>query len=446
MARPGVGEWAILGYDHDPTPGDPDTVAEIGQDLRDLADLIRQQAAEIDALRSVDTWKSKAADAFRDKAHGAVTDLRKAFERYDVAAEVLGVSTNSTGYATELFRAQSMADKALRDAQDAQAEHQNLQQQHDRLPADTAATDPHVVSLNRQLQTAQDTISRCRSQVEAAVHMQEVSAERARGAIHHAINHDGFHDTWRDKFKAEVGSVASTMWDGTKTVATDIADSTLSVGNAMLHDPGADASLLGGLLLTAAGGAGEGVGLALDATGVGALAGGPVALGAGWLVAVGGTFALGGASKLGWDAAHSDHVMLSKDSSGGTGGEPKELSNRVRPPRIGDRGYVVHNPNDPSDTITDFDDIRPDGRLWEEKRCTGEDPRMNIPAWISENVDKKLDSYKRARQYAEGFENAQFGLDFTRPGATPQFKEAVEQAVADWEKKNGVDVEVSWAS
>jgi hypothetical protein len=130
---------------------------------------------------------------------------------------------------------------------------------------------------------------------------------------------------------------------------------------------------------------------------------------------------------------------------GGSGGGGDELSNRVRPPQPGDREYVVHNPNDPSDTVTDFDLVGDDGRLWEEKTATGQDPRIDINKWVAKNVTKKLDSYLRGRPYAPGYENAPFGIDFTDPGATPAFKAAVEQAVRDWETQNGVDVEVRWA-
>lgn len=62
------------------------------------------------------------------------------------------------------------------------------------------------------------------------------------------------------------------------------------------------------------------------------------------------------------------------------------------------------------------------------------------------NVNGKLDSYVRARQYMPGYENAPLGLDFTQPGATPAFKQAVEQAVEQWKSANpGVDVTVRWA-
>ncbi|MFB7761754.1 hypothetical protein [Streptomyces xiamenensis] len=45
------------------------------------------------------------------------------------------------------------------------------------------------------------------------------------------------------------------------------------------------------------------------------------------------------------------------------------MSNRERPPREGDTDYIVDDPNNWSDTITDIDRIE-DGTLWEEKTAT----------------------------------------------------------------------------
>ena len=119
------------------------------------------------------------------------------------------------------------------------------------------------------------------------------------------------------------------------------------------------------------------------------------------------------------DAAGPDRVSImnaqSGDGAGGTGsgGLP---SNRIRPPEEGDTNYVVDNPNDLSETITDIDRIQ-DGTLWEEKTATGQDPRINIQSWVQKNVTGKLDSYVRARQYMPGYERAPLGLDFTQPGS-----------------------------
>lgn len=72
---------------------------------------------------------------------------------------------------------------------------------------------------------------------------------------------------------------------------------------------------------------------------------------------------------------------------------------------------------------------------------------MDTQKWVQKNVVGKLNSYVRARQYLPGYENAPLGLDFTEPGATPEFRAAVEQSVAEWKSSNpGVDVTVRWAS
>ncbi len=111
----------------------------------------------------------------------------------------------------------------------------------------------------------------------------------------------------------------------------------------------------------------------------------------------------------------------------------------------GDTNYVVDNPDDLSDTVTDIDRVE-GGTLWEEKTATGQNPNMDTPSWVQKNVVGKLNSYTRARQYLTGYENAPLGLDFTQPGATPEFKAAVEQAVEEWKAANpGVPVTVRWA-
>lgn len=62
------------------------------------------------------------------------------------------------------------------------------------------------------------------------------------------------------------------------------------------------------------------------------------------------------------------------------------------------------------------------------------------------HVFKKLDSYVRARSHLDGWEEAPIGIDFVAPGATPEFRGAVESAVQTWQQNNpGVDVRTRWA-
>jgi hypothetical protein len=131
----------------------------------------------------------------------------------------------------------------------------------------------------------------------------------------------------------------------------------------------------------------------------------------------------------------------------GQGDAPRstEISNRVRPPQNGDVEYKIYDPNDPGHTITDIDRVA-DDPFWEEKTATGLHPLMDTQKWIRDQLIKKLNSYAEGQQYLPGWEHAPFGVDFTKPGATEQFRAAVEQAVAQWKTANpGIDVTIRWA-
>ncbi|MEU5460161.1 putative T7SS-secreted protein [Streptomyces althioticus] len=113
----------MIGEQTDPVPGDPEEVPKLARELRRTAKSIRKQVNEIRALSSVDQWKSKAAHEFRSEAEETEGKLRKATRRYDAAADALGEKVSDAGcsqqYASELHRAQTMADKALREAREA---------------------------------------------------------------------------------------------------------------------------------------------------------------------------------------------------------------------------------------------------------------------------------------------------------------------------------------
>jgi hypothetical protein len=137
--------------------------------------------------------------------------------------------------------------------------------------------------------------------------------------------------------------------------------------------------------------------------------------------------------------------MMNAQGSDLGDGPADGMSNRIRPPRNGDTRYVVYNPDDPSETITDFDLVQ-DDTLWEDKTVTGQDPRMDTSRWIKRHLLGKLDKYRRAQQYTPGWEHAPLGYNFTRAGSTPQFRAAVQQAVDEWKAGHpGVEVRIRWA-
>ncbi|WP_328670780.1 putative T7SS-secreted protein [Streptomyces sp. NBC_00328] len=205
MTRPRADEWQVIGEASDPIPGDPDEIAGLGRDLRRTAEAIQKQAKEIKALSSVESWKSKAAEEFRKEAEEAEGKLRKAFKRYDAAADALGEKVVEGGpskeYASELHRAQTMADKALRDARDAHDERESSDGAIGKLPKDTADDDPDRKKLEKRQQAATSAMEQAKKDLDAAKDIRDAAAKRARDAIRSAIDHDGLKDGTWDKFK-----------------------------------------------------------------------------------------------------------------------------------------------------------------------------------------------------------------------------------------------------
>ncbi|MEU6732825.1 putative T7SS-secreted protein [Streptomyces physcomitrii] len=204
MSRPPAAEWAVLGEDGDPVPGNPEEVARLGRSLRKTADAIRKQADEIKALSDVEAWKGKAATEFRDQAEEADGKLRKAFKRYDVAAKALGTEVapgERESYASELKRAQTKADKALEDAKEADSEQKAHAKALDKLPEDTAEDDPGRKKLEGREQAAGSALAQAKRDLSAAKGIRNDAARKAAKAIRDVIENDGLKDGRWDKFK-----------------------------------------------------------------------------------------------------------------------------------------------------------------------------------------------------------------------------------------------------
>ncbi|MCX4748851.1 hypothetical protein OG455_25610 [Kitasatospora sp. NBC_01287] len=398
---------AELGSTNDPKaliPGEPAAIYQTETELRAYGDSLHQAGAGLQRIDTADGWRGKAGDAFRHAFHGQPTKWLQAGDAFHSAADALN------GYVSTLEWAQGQAATAIGQWN------------------------------SGDKKGAGDALDKARGQLDSAGNTAATAIGKARDL---APPKPGFWSRVGD----DIGGFFSDVGHAIEGAGEDAATAILSVGNAMVHDPGSVLETAGGLGLALLGAGGEVGGFALDITGVGAFLGVPAGVVSAGAISGGLGFAWAGMNNIMHDAAGQDRVNMSSDGGGGGGGgdSTEPLSNRLRPPQEGDTNYVVDNPNDLSDTITDIDRVQ-DGRLWEEKTATGQDPRMDPQKWVDKNVVKKLDSYVRARPYMPGYEDAPMGLDFTEPGATPQFKATVEQAVNDWKAAHpGVDVEVQWA-
>ncbi|MFE0691926.1 putative T7SS-secreted protein [Streptomyces xiamenensis] len=213
------GDWSLVGESSDPIPGDPEEVATLGRELRQMADAIQQQAGEIEALASVENWNTPTAEQFREKADGVSGRLRKAFDRYDTAARALGTEVKDFGedyedhteYASELHRAQLKADRALSDAEDADQDLRTATNALDALDDDIEDDDPDKTRLEGNQETAENALSSARSLISTAKEIRNTAAEVAAGAIREVINNDGMKDSGWDKFRYYLDKVATVL-------------------------------------------------------------------------------------------------------------------------------------------------------------------------------------------------------------------------------------------
>lgn len=399
-----------LGQTNDPKaliPGDSASIYQTETELRAYGDLLTEAGQGLQRIDTTGGWSGPAADAFRSVYRGQPQKWLTAGSAFHAAADALN------GYAQTLTWAQGQAATAI-----------DQWNSNDKNAANA-------------------TLAEAENQLTSA-------GEAATTAVGHARDLAPPKPGFWSQLGSDITGGLSDAGHFLENVGETTLSAVASVGNAMLHDPGSVAQMIGGAGLMTLSAGGEIGGFALDATGVGAVLGVPANVVSAAGIAAGAGLAAHGMSTVLGEAAGPDRVYMSSssDSGGGGGGatNPADgMSNRVRPPVEGDTNYVVDNPSDLSQTITDIDRVE-GGTLWEEKTATGQDPRTNIPNWVTKNVTGKLNSYLTARQYMPGYENAPLGMDFTQSGATPEFRAAVQQAVDDWQAAHpGVPVTVRWA-
>ncbi|WP_168220616.1 DUF6531 domain-containing protein [Streptomyces sp. RFCAC02] len=103
----------------DPTPGNPDEVRTLADELQTFADDVGEALGKIRGLAgdsAVQDWSGLSADAFRDEFDGVPENLTKLQDSYDLCAQALQT------YWPKLETAQGDADRALERAIAAQAD------------------------------------------------------------------------------------------------------------------------------------------------------------------------------------------------------------------------------------------------------------------------------------------------------------------------------------
>jgi len=229
MARP-TG-WDILGLEGDPTPGVVESVQALAKEFGDFAHNVESAyhglnsfGADANALQ----WIGQTADAFKGQFGPLPGRLQKLYTSYSEASEAL------SAYWPQLQAAQTKADAALRQAQDAHADLQRAT-----TSATNAATDLKTAQQNQaanpnqkavtDAQTAHDTaqtnLNNAKAKMAALTkqandaYNDRINAAKACASSLSKAQGDGIHNkSWWDhvaedlsKWGGEIGKIAGEL-------------------------------------------------------------------------------------------------------------------------------------------------------------------------------------------------------------------------------------------
>jgi hypothetical protein len=238
MARPT--DWDVLDLDHDPTPGDPQRVKDIGGLMRGIGDDAERAARDVRGLAGDDAvmgWIGASGDAFMAHIGKFPSQLDKVADSHHLCADAL------LEFGATLDSVQSQADRALVQARPLHDQVQRLQTQlasaHTDLTsagkgvtaAQAAATvDPTSVQHAIRTQTtAQSAVDSLNSQLSGPASQLEALKKLAASA--ESLRHTA-EDTARtkidtatdagippDSFWHKLGHLAGELWHGLVIVA-----------------------------------------------------------------------------------------------------------------------------------------------------------------------------------------------------------------------------------
>jgi hypothetical protein len=270
-------------------PGSTSSVSGLATTLRDRAKSMYEAWSGFDSMEWDGIWRGTAATAFVASYEKRIPGWRVASEAHDSAAGAL------EGYAAALNEAKRRAGAAI----------------------DAWSSGNHA--------TANAALEETRQQLDAA-------ATSAIDALDAAAGRAGE----LNLFWSEVGSVAlETLRDVTNAVA--------SVGQSIINHPENFVAIAGGIALADLGAGGEVGGLALDATGVGAVIGVPANVVSAGVIVAGVGSAGAGIWAMTRDAAGNSRVEPWKKSEDTPHpqGEQKNIGGSGKP-----RRHFVRHPNE----------------------------------------------------------------------------------------------------
>ncbi|MFD3821821.1 hypothetical protein [Streptomyces sp. NPDC058625] len=190
-------------------------MASLGKKLRKIAEELERQVKNLKAISEVDSWDSDGGREFRKRAEGCHGKLEAARKRYATAAAALGDKVAEAGggytdklhadpkdYASDLNRAQEIADAALVEAKNAD---EQKRETRTKLLHESDAS--KKVLLEDHQKAVEEILKSSREKIQEAKRIRDDAAKRAREAIDTAISSDALKDGFWDSLLDDIGEI-----------------------------------------------------------------------------------------------------------------------------------------------------------------------------------------------------------------------------------------------
>jgi hypothetical protein len=275
-----------LGETNDPqdlVPGNAGSIAQVAGKMYGYSTVLTEAGNGLKRIDTTDGWSGAAGDAFRERFHGEP-------ERWLIAGSCFQDAASALDrYIPTLEWAQQQAGAAI--------------QQWNQGDKDAAKST--LENARRQLADAAGTAN-------AAVGQARDQAPQKPG------------------FWSKVGQFFGGLGHDAEKLGTSALDDLASLGNAAINHPLDGLGMAGGAMLAGVSAVGDGAGLVLDATGVGAVPGAAINVLSTAGVVAGSGLMMASAGDLASHAAGDDHVdPVSADS--GSGGTPSSADPQYTP-------------------------------------------------------------------------------------------------------------------
>jgi Bacterial toxin 28 len=306
-------------------PGDVGAVTDTMWSLRSYGDMLVEAGTGLTRIDTAAGWRGPAADQFRALLHSEPAKWTEAGGCFHQAANALD------SYASTLQWAQGEAADAIITWNEGQSATATAKTHYDQAVQQVRQDNDHESAAGMPLTPMpvfQDPGEAKRSAARAQLNRARTALTRAADSARSTVGTATDKAPKKPGFWSKVGSFFTGVGDDVEVAGEHVINGVASFGNAMANHPGDVLTAIGGIALTGISAGGDGLGVALDATGVGAIAGVPLNVVSTAGVVAGGTMTAVAVGDLGRHAATDDHVSP-LDTSGGDSSSPIESGTKT---------------------------------------------------------------------------------------------------------------------